>query len=132
MGLILVLPAVLVTGWLVMWLVNRPLKWIFFFVAGLALILLTVVVFLLPRHPCTDSGLACVSDTAFIASLNVFAGFATWLVLLVMTALFKAVVTIAERVDASAGRPAGEDPNRRSLAESHATERPDSGRSAQA
>jgi hypothetical protein len=103
----LALPTVLVGGWLAMWLVHHRLRWLWFFAGGLGLMLLTAVIFVGPRHPCQDSGLACVSDSAFIAGLNLFFGFGTWLLLLVVTGLFAAVMALPSAVRPTEG---GDDP----------------------
>jgi bacteriorhodopsin len=41
-ALVLVLPTVLLAGWMTMWLVHKPLRWLWYFGGGFALMLLIV------------------------------------------------------------------------------------------
>jgi hypothetical protein len=92
---VLVLPTLMVGGWLALWLVSRPMRWLGYIGGGIGLMLLTAAATQMPRHPCPDSGLACVSDRGFIGALNLMSGFGTWVALLVVTGLFDVVMALA-------------------------------------
>jgi hypothetical protein len=131
------LPIVLVAGWVATFYIRRPLRWLWYFTATFALMgLLVGGFFVQPRHPCQESGLACMDGWSFFAVGNLLFGFWTWVALLVITCLFEAGVAIASAArppeggddTGRAGEPA-EQPEigRAGAAEPHPIKLPDSG-----
>jgi hypothetical protein len=89
------LPLVLLAGWLVMWHFRSPLRWLGYFASGLVPMALLACGFALrPHHPCEASGLACADDYSFIAGGNMLSGFATWLMLLIVTVVAEAAAAL--------------------------------------
>jgi hypothetical protein len=85
---VLLLPALLVATWIAMWFSRR---WLVYFPAALAaVLLLAAVVFLAPRPACSSSAPAmCLDDLSLFGTGNVLTGFWTWLTLLVLTGLIE-------------------------------------------
>ena len=87
------LPLVLIAGWVAVFFVRRPLRWLWFFSGTLTLLALIVGGFsAAPRHPCHESGLACMDGLSFFAVGNLLFGFGTWVALLIVTCLVEAGV----------------------------------------
>jgi bacteriorhodopsin len=86
---VLLLPALLTATWIAVWFVHRSRRWLYYFPAGLAaVILLAATVFLTPRPPCESSAPAmCLDDVSLFGTGNVLTGFWTWLILLALTGL---------------------------------------------
>jgi hypothetical protein len=85
----LLLPTLLIATWIAVWFVHRRRRWLSYFAAGLAAVLLTAAVVLLaPQTSCESSNpIACVDDVSLFGTANLLTGFWTWLVLLALTGL---------------------------------------------
>jgi zinc transporter ZupT len=88
---VLLLPALLIATWIGTWFIRRSRRWLYYFPAGLAAVLLVAAVtFLAPRAPCESSTpMACVDDVSLFGTANLLTGFWTWLILLAVTALIE-------------------------------------------
>jgi hypothetical protein len=93
----LLVPAGLVAGWIAVWFVHRPRRWLYYFPAGLgAVVLCAVVVALWPKGDCESSTpMMCVSDVTLFGVANALTGFWTWLGLLVTTGVVELVRLLA-------------------------------------
>lgn len=87
----LLLPALLVATWIAMWFVRKSKRWLYYFPAGLAaVVLLVAVVFLAPQASCESSTpMTCVDDLSLFGTANVLTGFWTWVILLALTGLIE-------------------------------------------
>lgn len=89
--LVVPLPLVLLVAWVFMWQVRSLPAWLTFFGASLALLVLVGCGSAFRHHPsCTDSGLACGSDTSFFLGISLLFAFPLWLVLAVVTGVAEA------------------------------------------
>jgi hypothetical protein len=85
------LPLVLLLGWVVMWQFRSPARWLSFFGASLGLMVVVACGSAVrSNQPCTDSGLACVSDSSFFLGISLLLSFPLWLVLIIVTAIAEA------------------------------------------
>jgi len=86
----LLLPALLIATWIAMWFVHKSKRWLYYFPAGLAaVILLTAVVFLTPQAPCDSPPITCGDDLHLFGTANMLTGFWIWIVLLALTGLIE-------------------------------------------
>ena len=93
----LLLPALLVGTWVAMWFVRRSRRWLYYFPAALAAVLLVAAVtFLTPHAACESSSpVMCLDDVSLFGTANTLTGFSTWLVLLVITGVVELVWHLA-------------------------------------
>jgi bacteriorhodopsin len=87
----LLLPVLLIGAWIAMWFVHKSKRWLYYFPAGLAaMILLAAVVFLSPRVPCPSSAPAmCLDDFSVFGLANTYTGLWAWIILLALTGLIE-------------------------------------------
>jgi hypothetical protein len=93
----LLLPALLIATWIRIWFVRRSRRWLYFFPAGLAaVILIAAVTLLTPKAPCTSSvPIACVDDVTLFGVGETLTSSLTWVVLLAITGVVELVRHLA-------------------------------------
>jgi hypothetical protein len=93
----LLLPALLIGTWVAMWFVRRSRRWLYYFPAALAAVLLVAAVtFLSPHTACgSSSPVMCLDDISLFGTANMLTGFSTWLILLVITGVVELVQHLA-------------------------------------
>jgi hypothetical protein len=93
----LLLPALLLATWIGTWFIRRSRRWLYYFPAGLAAVLLVAAVtFGAPKTPCESSApMTCVDNVSLFGTANLLTGFWTWIALLALTALIEVARQLA-------------------------------------